>query len=103
METAYSLPATPYLKKISRYLTSVLLLIPCGVLAGWMMGNEFLKRGMPDAVAVNPLSAICFLFCAWSLWVQQTGTATGKRLRNARWMAMAVAVIGFGKIISILI
>jgi|GEM_PF-4230327 len=102
MKTAYSLPATPYLKKLSRYLTSVMLLIPCGVLAGWMMGNEFLKRGMPDSVAVNPLSAICFLFCAWSLWVQQPGTASGKRLRNARWMAMGVAVIGLGKIISVI-
>jgi len=58
---------------------------------------------MPDAVAVNPLSALCFLVCAWSLWVQWPETATGRRLRNARWMALAVAVVGFVKLIALIV
>jgi PAS domain S-box-containing protein len=102
MKQEYSSPATPHLRRLSRYMTLSAFFISMLVLVGWMSGSEFLKRLMPDASAMNPLSAICFLLCAYSLWIQREGNASGKRLRNGRWMAGAVAMVGLAKLLSVI-
>ncbi len=99
MTTEYSSPAAPILKKISRILNVLFFIIGIFVLVGWGAHIETLKRLKPDAVAVNPLSAICFLLCAVSLWIQQNEDAEDKRLKTARRIALVVTVIGFGRFI----
>src|SRR5690349_2842748 len=101
MKTEYSSSATPHLKRLSKYLTLSSFFISIFVLIGWMTETEFFKRLLPDAVAMNPLSAICFMLCAASLWIQRDGTAGPERLRRARWMALAVAVIGLVKLVAV--
>ena len=55
------------LKKLSVYLAAALCIIGVLVLAGWQFDIEFLKRIIPGLVAMNPVTAICFIFSGSSL------------------------------------
>ena len=100
METTYSSPATPQLLKVSRYLNLFVFLSPVFVIIGWVIGNEILKSWMPDAASMNPLSAVCFLACAYALWLQPEENIPGRKLRNAKLIAFTVGMIGLGKTIT---
>lgn len=94
-------PATPYLKKVSHVLNAAVFAIGFMVLAGWMLNIELLKRLSSDTVAGNPLSAICFLMCAVSLWKQQS-EEDKSQLKLAKRLALVVVSIGFVKFVSVL-
>ena len=60
------------------------------VLAGWALDVEVLKSFLhPDPVAMNPLTAVAFLLCAASLWLQRNEPAPGPAARTGgrgrRW------------------
>ncbi len=103
MTLEYSSPAAPYLRKTSRILNAVIFIIGFFVLIGWATRTETLKRLIPDSVAVNPLSAICFLLCAVSLWIQQNEKAEVKKIKAARRIALTVALIGFAKFMFVVL
>ena len=102
MSAEFNLPATPHLKRISRALSILVLFTSTLVLMGWMAHNELLKRLLPDAVAMNPLSAICFLLCTCSIWMQHDEIHHPEKLKYARMLALVAAIIGLIKFISVL-
>lgn len=52
---------------VLRFGCGVALVLPALVLAGWILDVEPLKRVAPALVAMNPLTALCFLLCGLSL------------------------------------
>lgn len=62
------------------------------VLAGWAFEAEFLKRFIPGAVSMNPLTALCFMLAGFSLGAPQHRLA-----RPAAWL---VAGVGLAKLVS---
>lgn len=57
------------LKRWSGYLIAALVAIPFFVLAGWQFDISFLKTVSLPPAAMNPLTAICFIFLGVSLWL----------------------------------
>jgi signal transduction histidine kinase/CheY-like chemotaxis protein/HPt (histidine-containing phosphotransfer) domain-containing protein len=63
------------------------------VLAGWAFNVEMLKSFMhPERVAMNPLTAVCFVFCAVSLLLQREPGAPPPARLAAGLLAGAVVV-----------
>ncbi|MBY0477100.1 MAG: PAS domain-containing sensor histidine kinase [Chitinophagaceae bacterium] len=48
------------------YLTVAVLFISILSFLGWLFNVEYLKHPVPGLVAMNPLTAICFIFCSTS-------------------------------------
>src|SRR4051794_5273073 len=76
----------------SRVAGTIVILIPCIVLAGWITDNETLKRIQPGLTAMNPVTAVNFILAGLSLYLLQGKGA------NARWAARAlggvIALVG---------
>jgi PAS domain S-box-containing protein len=81
------------LKSGSHALTVCVLLIPGVVLLGWALHVETLKRILPGLVAMNPVSAVCFLLLGASLWLAGPEPGTQKRRQRGRACAAAVLLI----------
>ncbi|CAN5820453.1 hypothetical protein BH23GEM9_BH23GEM9_15850 [soil metagenome] len=70
------------------------------VLAGWLMGSDLLTSlGHPNRIAMNPLTAVCFIAVSISLWLRHgrsaaagMGTASRQTVR-ATASALALFVI----------
>ncbi|WP_197088645.1 PAS domain-containing protein [Rufibacter radiotolerans] len=69
------------------------------VLVGWAYDIEALKGLSTSLVAMNPLTAICFILAGISLWLQRNPAP--KYLVTSRILAGIVAVIGFAKLLSL--
>ncbi|MEO8350475.1 MAG: methyl-accepting chemotaxis protein [Chthoniobacteraceae bacterium] len=52
------------------------------VFAGWIFDIETLKRVLPGLVAMNPLTAICFVLCSLALWLAQREDSPWTRLAH---------------------
>ena len=64
------------------------------VLAGWVWDVELLKSFLhPERVAMNPLTAVCFVFCAASLLLQRTPEKSPQARLVARLLAAACVVM----------
>ncbi len=81
------------LKSWSQVLTVGVLLIPGVVLLGWALGVETLKRILPGLVAMNPVSAVCFLLLGASLWLAGPEPGLEKRRRMGHACAFVVLLI----------
>src|ERR1043165_9736278 len=103
METSQPLMASSPLKLTAKILTVITLFLGVSVLCGWITGNETLKRGIAGGIAMNPLSAVCFLLCAIALWIRNDAVAGSRRISLANKMALAVSLIGFLKITSMIL
>jgi PAS domain S-box-containing protein len=71
------------------------------VLAGWLAGNEFLKRIFPGLVAMNPATALGFILAGASLYwsYDKRDLAAGKvRRRIGVFSACAVMMVGAVKL-----
>lgn len=68
------------LHNFARVASLVVILIPCVVLAGWIFDNETLKRLYPGFVAMNPLTAVCFILSGVALWLLRKETTRRKTL-----------------------
>ncbi len=67
------------------------LLIGLTCWAGWLLDIEWLRRPLGGPVAMNPLSALCFVLCAGALLAHRAPA------RPARWAGVAAwATIGIG-------
>jgi signal transduction histidine kinase/DNA-binding response OmpR family regulator len=62
-----------------RVAAAGVMLVGCLALAGWAFDLEPLKTLLPGRVAMNPVTALCFLLGAVSLWLQSGPTTAGIR------------------------
>lgn len=74
---------------LSRSAGILVVLTALLVLAGWQFDVEPLKRVVPGYVAMNPLTAICFLLLGIGLWLQQEPSPT------ARLVAILISLVVF--------
>ncbi len=62
-------------------------------LAGWALDVEQLKSVLPGLIAMNPLTAICFILSAVALWLRACGQL-GRQQRLGSVLGAAVALVG---------
>jgi signal transduction histidine kinase len=72
------------------------------VFTGWLLDREFLKTLLyPNPVAMNPLTALMFLFCALALWLKRTeGRETIRGHRIAGVCATIAIVLALMVLVS---
>jgi signal transduction histidine kinase len=69
------------------------MLVGAATLLGWWLDIEPLKRGIGDAVAMNPATAICFILTGASLWLPRAEPAAPWTRRVATTLAASVALV----------
>ncbi|WP_191906900.1 PAS domain S-box protein [Adhaeribacter soli] len=94
----------PEIYRRIRFFSQVFgILVMCSgvlVLFGWVTGIEFLKRVRPQAVAMNPVTAICFIAAGWGLYLVQVNRLP-KWIKTVRWLAGFIFFIGALKLFSL--
>jgi len=90
----------PVLRGVSRTASVVAVLVGGLVLVGWTLDVGVLKRVLPGAVAMNPVTAVSFVLLGASLWIL-CHEAPGVSRRIAQGFAGAVALVGLGKLVQI--
>ncbi|HST22368.1 MAG TPA: GGDEF domain-containing protein [Blastocatellia bacterium] len=85
-------------------LAACILAIAVGslVLTGWALDVELLKRIYPTLVAMNPITAICFLLLSSSLLLMRSGKVDQRTLLIAKVCAGIVILVGLLKLIEII-
>ena len=76
---------------VPRSASALVLLIACTVLAGWWLEHAVLRSGLPGLVAMNPLTAICFVLSAVALWLQAGEPMAARHM--ARGCGVTVVVV----------
>ncbi len=80
---------------LSRMLALAVFLIGGMVLIGWQFDIDVLKKFPSGTVAVNPVTALCFLLCAGSLWLRRA-PAKARSIGAAgvlAWAALGIAAV----------
>ncbi|MBI5180512.1 MAG: hypothetical protein HZA05_03810, partial [Nitrospirae bacterium] len=85
--------------------SAAVVLVSLLVLAGWAFNIEFLKRIIPNAVAMNPITAVAFLLSSVGLWFFQSDVLDAQRFakirHNAAFLcAAAAALIGLVRLLG---
>jgi signal transduction histidine kinase len=73
--------------------SAAVMLVGAATLLGWWLDIEPLKRGIGDAVAMNPATAICFILTGASLWLPRAEPAAPWTRRVATTLAASVALV----------
>ncbi len=84
-----------------RIASLIAVLVGVSVLVGWTLDVEFLKRIVPSLVAMNPVTAIAFIFLGVAVWASRYDNASGGSVTWARWAAGIVLIIGTLKLCEI--
>lgn len=83
---------------LSKTACAAVVLISLLALVGWALNIESFKRGIPGAIAMNPMTAVAFTLSAAALWLSLTKDSDTPRLSGIRRAAFlcsaAVALIG---------
>jgi PAS domain S-box-containing protein len=91
------------LRQWSKYLVVVVLLIAILVLSGWVFNIDFIKRPVPHLVAMNPTSAMVFVFAGLSFLLFTSKKISNQKSIAAKILAVLVLTAGILKIIGIII
>ena len=94
---AIRVPALP------RLVSALAFMVGTAVLIGWFGDLEVLKRGGDGLVAMNPTTAVLFLFAALSLWLQaevvrDVAAPTAAARSWARFAALVIVVVGLSRL-----
>ncbi|UII26591.1 ATP-binding protein [Fulvivirga maritima] len=65
-----------FLKTLATYLIYFVIALGLIVLAGWSFDLEFIKRPITGLVAMNPLTALCFVICGAALCLERKKVIT---------------------------
>jgi len=85
-------------RRTAAVAAAVATAIPITVLAGWVFGIARLRGVLPDAVAMNPITALSLLSGALALWF---ANRPGPRARMAsRGFALVMAVLGLCRLVD---
>ncbi len=63
------------------------------VLIGWIFNLETLKRIAPGFVAMNPMTAVAFIFNGRSLWLWRSGLDGKNKIVNRQKLAKSAALL----------
>src|SRR5581483_4170705 len=78
----------------------VAMIVGATVLAGWWFDIEPIKRLRPGMIAMNPTTAVAFIFSGLAMWLAPTNAP----LRwNSRLLALVPIAIGALKLFQVLI
>src|SRR5687768_2562847 len=86
------------MQSCSRIACGVVGIVSVLVLAGWTFDVMLLKQIAPGLVAMNPLTAVCFMSLAVALLALNPPTAARSRRRNVLGMTLASLVMAAGVI-----
>lgn len=78
---------------VAAWAGALILLIPGLVLVGWTFRVPGLIRIIPSRVAMNPTTALCFLFLGGSLLLQAEESSEGNRWQG--WVSLLLALLPF--------
>lgn len=91
-------------KSITTAASFSVVLVSLVVLTGWAFDIEVLKRVIPGAIAMNPMTAVAFILSSTSLWLYRVDVSDAARLAEARRAAFLcaamVALIGFVRLLG---
>jgi PAS domain S-box-containing protein len=87
-------PASSFFKSSSRGISLFVIMIGCLVLVGWALDNAVLKSIVPGLVSMKSNTALLFVLCGISLWIQND------RPEQPAAQALAV-VIALGEIVTL--
>ncbi|HEY8967018.1 MAG TPA: hypothetical protein VIM58_11265 [Candidatus Methylacidiphilales bacterium] len=82
----------------ARIVGILLVLAAASVLAGWIYGNETLKRMSPGFVTMNPVTALCFLLSGLLLILAATRAAGSSASVWGRGFAALLGLVGLAKL-----
>lgn len=100
MATLHSYPPDYKKKQIiaSSYLALAVLIICFLVLLGWAANISFLKHVLPWAIAMNPTTAVCFIFAATALLLNILSYKVKGGKSFAILLSIIITLIGILKI-----
>lgn len=84
-----------------RAASVIAALIGILVLIGWTLDVEFLKRLMPTLVAMNPVTAVCFIVLSVSVWASHSENPSPATLNLIRTSALIVLIVGSLKLCEV--
>jgi len=94
-------PWSPRLQAFSGVTCIIAVAVGVLVLLGWGIGNETLKRIVPGLVAMNPMTALCFLAVGSALWLRQReGESTPVWAQVLAWSVVAVGILKLWEIMG---
>jgi PAS domain S-box-containing protein len=70
------------------------------VLLGWAIHFDLFKRILPGFVAMNPLTALCFMAAGLSLYLQRQPNGKLSNVRTARGLALILIIVSITKLID---
>jgi hypothetical protein len=79
----------------------VSVLVGSLVLVGWSLDIGVLKRILPNLVAMNPVTAVCFVLAGVSLYLLRTEVAARGARGLAAGLASAVCLVGLVKLAQV--
>jgi len=93
--------AVTWFRPVPLVAGAAVILVGLLALAGWQFDEPHLKSLIPGHVAMNPLTAICFILAGLSLLLRHEAVSSGARSTSVA-LAWAVALIGCVKIAELL-
>ena len=80
----------------------VVTTIGTAVLVGWTLDIELLKRVAPGLRVMNPVTAVAFILCGFSLALLRESRLTSRRRLGAQLLGAAVFFIGTAEVVATL-
>ncbi|MEX0745918.1 MAG: CHASE3 domain-containing protein [Phycisphaeraceae bacterium] len=87
---------------MSRITGAAISVVGVVVLMGWQFDLELLKRMLPSLVAMNPATAVAFVFAGVALWLLSSAGRSPFYRRMAFGLAAVVTLIGLAKVLGYL-
>ncbi len=94
-----SVAAEPLARRLERshwlsgFASLAVTLLGASVLIGWRIDQPHLKSGIPGLVAMNPVTAFCFVAAGLALWLLRTEGAPARMQLAGRVLAALVVVL----------
>ena len=89
------------LRNRSFILLAIVLLISLVSLAGWLFSVEWLKHPVPGLVAMNPVTALCFITLVIAVRLKQNFRQEIKKKKAADVIAAIILLVVVSKLIAI--
>jgi PAS domain S-box-containing protein len=88
--------------RTSQVFSAIVILVGISVLIGWQFDLEHFKRIIFEAVAMNPLTALCFIFGGVSLYLQTTKNQTKPKRTFSQLLAILIVIFASIKLSNLL-